>query len=329
MRINYLITAYNEPELLSRIIKRLEHENSFFYIHIDKRVEITLFKNCAAGNNIVFLDEDDRVISQWGDISTCDAILNLMKVCISDIMKLENIEDRKGYCIVMFGTDYPIKTIEEINTFLIQNYPTNFIHYLALEDCDGYLKKWVESHINYYWLTIKDKFKIVIAPYSHIRPKGIRTSDCNFRSILRVISQTKKILKLFFIKRQFPLKLHCYTSETWFEVTTDTVVFLLDFLKNNPDIYNYYKMVGLPEEKFFQSVILSYKDVIRVETKDFLIYLNRNWPGGRKGILDIKNEDWDVLKEAIKNPNYLFARKLSFTSEKLLNQIDTFLGMAD
>lgn len=86
MRINYLITAYNEPLLLKRTVSNLQHKDAFFYIHVDGSVNIEPFQKLIVGvDNVSFLQEEDRVISKWGDISTCDAILRLMRVCLSDI----------------------------------------------------------------------------------------------------------------------------------------------------------------------------------------------------------------------------------------------------
>lgn len=230
----------------------------------------------------------------------------------------------KGYCIVMSGSDYPIKNAEYIHHYFENHYPTNFIHYLPLEQCTGYLKKWVESHIYCHWLTINNKFKLVIKPFCYIRPSGIFSSDFNLKSLLKAMLQTGKIIKLFFSKRNYPKEISCFTSETWFEITTDTVSSLVSYIDSHPSIYEYHKTVGLPEEKFFQSIILSDKKTKKSKIEDFLIYLNRNLPG-REDRLELRDEDWDVLKEAVENPQYLFARKLSMQSMGLLVNIDAML----
>lgn len=322
MRINYLITAYNEPELLKRTIERLKYVDAFFYIHIDKRIDDIPFKEITKGKNVIFLDEDSRMISQWGDISTCDAILALMRRCIADIESLPN-EKTEGYCVIMSGTDYPIKTAEQIHRFFTANYPTEYIHFDTLETCSPKVKKIMELHIKYHWLTIRDKFKIVIAPYSHIRPSGAFTLDWNITSIINVFKYIPRIFTLFFKKRYYPQSIKCHASETWFEITTKSVIYILDFLKKHPEVYEYHKTVGLPEETLFQSILLSHLDTTEM-VKDYLIYINREWPG-REGILDIENSDWEAIKDAIDSNQFLFTRKLSIKSLKLLELVDDYI----
>lgn len=83
MVINYCFTVYNEPELLRHTILRLQHPNARFFIHIDRRVDESVFYKALDGiENIEFIK--DRVISQWADISTVQAVMHLFRAAIKD-----------------------------------------------------------------------------------------------------------------------------------------------------------------------------------------------------------------------------------------------------
>ena len=114
MRINYIITAYNEPLLLNRTIEKLKHKNSYFYIHIDKRVSITPFLPLNNIQHVKLIEE--RIESKWGDISTIEAIYNCL------IKANNDSKDEKSYYVIMSGQDYPLKSANYIHTFFEKNY---------------------------------------------------------------------------------------------------------------------------------------------------------------------------------------------------------------
>ncbi len=58
MKISYCILAYNDPELLSRAVKKLESPDVDFFIHIQKSVDIKPFK--ALIPEQYFIDDDEH-----------------------------------------------------------------------------------------------------------------------------------------------------------------------------------------------------------------------------------------------------------------------------
>ena len=99
-----LITAYEKPPQLAKLVKSLRHPRLDVYIHIDQ-------KNYGQFlDHIKTLQNDATVIStqrvNWGGFSLCQAVLDLIFLAI----------DRKSYTTFSFisGTDYPIKNTEYI-----------------------------------------------------------------------------------------------------------------------------------------------------------------------------------------------------------------------
>lgn len=65
----YLISAYTEPRSLENLVKALNMECVDFYIHIDKKVDITKFrKKLSKYKNVFFLPDSMRVKVYWGGV---------------------------------------------------------------------------------------------------------------------------------------------------------------------------------------------------------------------------------------------------------------------
>lgn len=90
MKISYCILAYNDPELLSRAIKKLDGSNVDFFVHVQKSVDIKPFLKLIPKK--YFIADDERIDTIWGDISCVKASLLLMKKVIEKNMN----ENRHG-----------------------------------------------------------------------------------------------------------------------------------------------------------------------------------------------------------------------------------------
>ncbi len=117
MRIAHLIMTHRNPSQLSRLIKKLEHPDADFYIHIDKKVDITAFKEL---NGVTFIT--NRTLVNWGGYSTTHAIITSVK---------EIIELGKNYDFInlLSGQDYPLSNTQNLHEFLAKNIGKNFISY--------------------------------------------------------------------------------------------------------------------------------------------------------------------------------------------------------
>ena len=67
MRVAYLILAYKHPNQLGRLVRRLIHEEARFYIHIDKRSDISEFReDLSRIKRLTEMTLLPRVNSDWG-----------------------------------------------------------------------------------------------------------------------------------------------------------------------------------------------------------------------------------------------------------------------
>ena len=102
----YLIVAYYQPDHLARLIRAVDQENSYFFIHVDKKAAIAPFKTAVPRQaNIVFLT--DRVPVRWGRLGIVRAVLRLLRAAVASGHAFR-------YFTLLSGTDYPIKGRQEI-----------------------------------------------------------------------------------------------------------------------------------------------------------------------------------------------------------------------
>jgi hypothetical protein len=71
--------AHEHPTLLRRLVDKLNAPWTEIIIHIDRKIDITIFEDALAGCNVVFLPDQLRVDIRWGGISQCRATLQMLR----------------------------------------------------------------------------------------------------------------------------------------------------------------------------------------------------------------------------------------------------------
>lgn len=320
MKLFYCILAYNESKLLSRIVQKLNTENTFFIIHIQKSVDVEIFKkefsNDLLENKVFFID--DRIETIWGDVTCIQASLK----CFQKAIEL-NKENEKAYCVLMSGSDYPVKSNEYILNYFNKNYPSDFYSFCLEKNCSkGKFKKVLNQNIKNYWFSFeKTKLKIEVSPFKFIRPRCFKNQKINLNLIFLILKNVPSYVKSFLKKKQV-LNLEWGGSETWMQLSIKTVQWLLDFLNENPEYLSFAKKMHNPEEILLQSILYTKRKnqyfPTLVDTSARTIKMNG-------GGLDLTNENLDFVKSSLENPNYLFCRKFSEKTNELLDFIDSYI----
>src|SRR5690349_19353849 len=99
MKIAYLILAHNTPNHLSRLVRALDSANAAFFIHVDRKSDISPFRKGLSQPNTTFLE--DRVAVYWGDFSDVRATIELIKKALSHSFE-------PVYFVLLSGADYPL-----------------------------------------------------------------------------------------------------------------------------------------------------------------------------------------------------------------------------
>jgi len=316
MEKNYIILVHENPQQLLRLIKALDDNKSFFYIHVDKKVDIQDFKELITGYKNVFF-VTDRYECIWGNISIVYATLSCMHEVVND--------QRNGYCILMSGKDYPVKSTQAINSFFDLNNGYEFINVKPIDECwpDN---KWVQR-FNYYSFYLSSKRQdFVSIPCIFSRDFFLFNgwkSKCKRLIKTKDISLFLEVLIYTIRKRKHPKDIIPYGGAQWWAFSIPTLIKIIEFVEKNNYFVRYHKYTLIPDEVFFQTIImyLATKDK-DIKIRGTLTYTN--WE--RKNVsLPVTFCSAD-LRELINLPgDKLFARKLDINiDEKFLDEIDNY-----
>lgn len=264
MVVNYIILAHKAPEQLSRLVERLNTVNTFFYIHIDRNVDIGPFRyGLKDRSNVVFLPEEKRVKSVWGSFGVVKATLNAIREVIKD--------GRHGYTVLISGQCYPIKSNAYIHEFLEGKYGCNFIEGFELPD-----PRWPSSDVRLhqyaFFMSMKREDFITVPSFFELTFRSLFQRNM-IRKYFKVILHNPLKLAALFKKRRFPKNLKPYGGMQWWALPLETLKFINSFLEANPEYEKYYTFTMFPDEIFFQTIVYNYFDEVSLPLTFAL------WPG--------------------------------------------------
>jgi hypothetical protein len=185
------------------------------------------------------------------------------------------------YVILLTGQDYPIKSSDFIGEFFEENRGMSFMGFGSLPT------KW--------W---SPRGGLDRVEYWHLRLYGN-----HFRSPL---------------KRRFPAGLRPFGGGAYWCLSRECVEYVSDFVGNRPDVVQFFKHVDIPDEIFFQTVIMN-SELRGTVVNDNLRYVD--WTRGRRPAI-LETSDFERLRDSSK----LFARKFDVRrDENVLDLIDRHL----
>lgn len=289
MKKAYIILAHKQPEQLYRLVEKLDDDMSAFFIHIDKKKSLADFNNLSTfGNKVHFVK---REASSWGGIGIVMAILNALKAIKESDKKTERI-------VLLSGQDYPIKSNDYINNFFLTSPHRVFIEYWTMPN----FKIWKDGggmfRVTKYFLGLK--------PYQKYLAKAI-----NFTAIF-----------LPFLKRKLPYNLKPYCGWMWWTIDDYALNYILQFLSDHPKYMQYHKYTFIPDEFFFQTILLNSGDerLSASITNNNTRYIP--WKAGQAHPETLKTGD---LQDLIQS-EALFARKVDPAKDKvIIDCIDDYL----
>jgi len=224
MTFAYLILAHKNPEQLQRLLKNLQSEKVFFFIHIDEKTDeipfVELFTGCE---NIFFCKK--RISVNWSGFSVVEATVLLMETMIKQI----GIPD---YVHLLSGQDFPLKNPEQINLFFKDNSGKNFLEYVPFPKPDWNLGGM--DRINFNWFI--DRIGVE------------RSYDLNkYQKPKKYIPGIKP-----------------YGGSQWWSLTGECAAWLFSQCIAGNEIYDFYRYTLCPDEMFFHTMLLNshFKDTV-------------------------------------------------------------------
>ncbi|MDG5814690.1 beta-1,6-N-acetylglucosaminyltransferase [Chitinispirillales bacterium ANBcel5] len=300
-KIAYIILAHNDPKQLKRLIEALNYrEENDFFIHIDQKSDIDLFKVLFEDiKNVYFVEK--RAFIQWAAFSQILALKELLKCVVES-------ENHYNRVVCLSGLDYPIFSNEKILSEFEADPKKEFIMGMNLTKCNT--------------LAQRERFTV----YHFFRSIKIRN-----RNIKRLFSGTSKIImrKLPFRKEpQVKLgntKCDIYMGSDWWGITYECARHVYHRLCTEHELLRYFKTAFAPREMCVQTIVFNskygknaihyddveYNGLSRLTPLHFIIY---------KDEIKVYNEThYDLLL----NSGKMFFRKAkSGQSETLIKMIE-------
>ncbi|CAI8317317.1 MAG: Uncharacterised protein [Flavobacteriia bacterium] len=109
MKHAFIITVHKQPELVERLVRSLQHEDLYCFIHVDKKSDIREFTYLESLNNAILIK--NRVDVMWATFKYVDAIIASLEEALAFGRGIRSFT-------LLSGQDYPIKSAGKIADFL-------------------------------------------------------------------------------------------------------------------------------------------------------------------------------------------------------------------
>jgi hypothetical protein len=308
--VAYLVAAHHQPAHLARLIDRLDAGPVAFFVHVDQRANLADFQGeVGDAKNVAFLRERTRYY--WGGFGLARVMQALFEAAVVDP------DHEFRHFVVLSGADYPIKPNEEI-----------LAHY-ARSDAN-HLSHWDPTSVPHRRKRYKGLHYLGGALLNrHLGRSGKLRKTANF-----VEWRLYRLLELAG-GRTPPFETPVVTGPNWFSLNRRTAEFVVDFVRENPRKFEWFRHAFVPEEFVFHTIVRAspfWSDVVRHDRP-----LPEQHDIAEREAYDLRYVDWSPDREspaildlrdfdALARSKALFARKFDeHASAGLLAEIDARL----
>jgi hypothetical protein len=279
MNIAYVVSAYKLPEQLLRLVSTLNTEAAEFLIHVDKKADPSVFARISeALTSRPNVHLLERHTCHYGGFGHVRATLK----GIDELFRLQSPFD---YVVLLTGQDYPIKSNEQILDFFNEHRGSSFLEYFPLPSTE-----WTHGGMD-------------------------RLEHYHVRFARRYLRFPRAYIP---VRNGLPDDIRPFGGSPYWCLSRECIAYIHDFLDHSRAFVRFFKYVNVPDELFFQTIVMNspLRDTV---VNDDLRYVEWREPETAGGPAVLGKGDFDKLRTA---PD-LFARKfdMSFDSE-ILDLID-------
>lgn len=273
MRLSHLLLVHSNLDQTKGLISRLTHPNADIYVHIDSKLDIEQSEEILKIPNIFFIRKRHSII--WGNYSMVEATLSSFEEILKTKVQYSHIN-------LLSGQDYPLKSANFIDDFLQKNIGKSFIKYLSIPE------EWDEPLSRFQKYNLGDL---------HFPGKNY------LQTIINKIMPPKKL----------PNRLKAYGGSQWITITPKCAEYVIQYLKDNRSVRNFFLMTWAADELIFQTILLNSPHADSI-VNDHLRYIKFSKGSSRPKIFT--SDDDDELISSGK----LYGRKFDlFKDSKILD----------
>lgn len=294
MKIAYLITAYENPHHLQRLVSTIVTPQSEVFIHLDAKSDATRFK-LVERDHVYFVEP--RIPVYWGEFSMVRAILLLMQRALAS-------PQRCDYLCLISAADYPLRPIHELHAFFEKHAGSEFMNITAMPN------------------------EALGKPISRLQRYKV-PSDTLFRVKRMRLRRTLASWGWLPTDRDYLAALgglQPFGGSTWFALTREACRYVLDFIAREARFVRFYRDSKFPDEGMIHTIIGNSPFAARIRRN--LTYTD--WRGGGRSPAPISQEH---IERFLHDPNLVaddgfgpgevfFARKFGDDSAHFVDQLD-------
>ncbi|MBD1821101.1 hypothetical protein H6F51_01000 [Cyanobacteria bacterium FACHB-DQ100] len=239
--VGFILLTHAHPNQIRRLVDRLNRlfDQPPIVCHHD-------FLQCplsikSFSSNVSFVDPPMR--TRWAEFSAVEATVRAM-------VQMQHRVDRPQWTILLSGSDYPIKSADQILADL--NATEADAHMSAELIQPSNLKSvWHrEMHNRYYtrWIPM---------------PKSI--ADALKLNWQRLRLKPEILMRPFV---PYNSKLQCYAGSQWFAANQRAIDYIVNFHYTRPQLANHLRWVMFSEETYFQTIVANALD-LKINTNDW------------------------------------------------------------
>lgn len=285
MILNFLILAHRQPSQLERLVRLLDFPYARFFIHVDKKADLKMFRQAVGhiSSRVTFIRK--RLNISWGGMEMVAATLDLIHAAAAS--------GEKGYLVLLSGQDLPLKPVTEIHDYLEARYGQEHMSFHSLPYSNWNMNGGLDR-IEYYWFM--DQLPV---------HENMRLYDAQKSAGMR---------------RDFPFDIDVFGGSQWWCLTNETAAYICDFLSVNPEYTDYFKHTFVPDESFFQTMLLNAPFSDKVTGNDLRFI---DWSGPEMPRV-LTMDDYDRMMQS----GCLFARKFDEErAHEVIRAIERAIGV--
>jgi hypothetical protein len=283
MRLAYVICAHRLPDNLARLVRRLANPDEVVAIHVDKRTPDSVFRQMAGGvRGLPNVHFLPRNAIHYSSYGQVRAALKGLELLRRRGVAYDHVS-------FLTGQDYPIKPLERIREQLRPYVGRSFVEHFELPR-----ESW--------WHGGMPRLE-----------QWCRFGDGGIRSTPR-----RKLRPL--VQQAIPYGLRPHGGGAYWTLSRAHADYTLDFLRRHRRYARFFKHAELPEELFFQTILLNspHRDEIVCDDARFT-----SWTPGAQSPNVLGMRDLPAITES----RHLFARKFDVTVD--VDVMDALDRLAD
>lgn len=260
MKIAHLIMAHKNPDQLGRLLSAMQHDDFYFFIHLDSKCDFKDYEHLAARPRVEFTSR--RFAVRWASYRFTNAILE----CTREIL-----QSGRGFDFInlLSGQDYPIKPAATIHDFFTRHRGYSFLSF--------------EREDSAWW------------QHATSRIEKYHTTSFSFKGQYALQRLVNKVLP----RRRFPLPYELYggSDSSWWTLDAACAAYLVNFIDEHPRL-RWFSMFTWGSDEFLIATILmnsAFKNSIINENYRYI-----DWSEGGANPKLLTSDDFSKLAHAHK-----------------------------